>query len=65
MYRPPVCTYSSYGVETAAKNKVICQSNAIQEDFPEYVLLENLKADTVVNFIGIKVGDVNGTAVVD
>lgn len=36
-------------------------NNPFFEDFPEDIILESLSGDTVLNFVGIKIGDVNGT----
>lgn len=37
-------------------------ANPFQENFPESVILETLNSDTMIHFVGIKIGDVNGSA---
>ncbi|GJM32942.1 MAG: hypothetical protein DHS20C18_19430 [Saprospiraceae bacterium] len=37
-------------------------TNPFAEVFPEYVEISDLNADSTINFVGIKVGDVNGSA---
>ncbi len=38
-------------------------SNPFEEDFPEAVVINNLVGDTTVNFIGLKLGDLNNSAI--
>ncbi len=40
----------------------IDDANPYLDDFPEIISINNLSGDEIVNFIGIKIGDVNGTA---
>ncbi len=37
-------------------------ANPFEQNFPESVLIEELSSDTTVNFIGMKIGDVNNNA---
>ncbi len=37
-------------------------ANPLAEDFPEYVEVDELGADSTINFVAIKIGDVNGSA---
>ena len=43
-------------------NYIFQSSNPIQEDFPELVNVSELEGDMVMDFIAIKIGDVNGNA---
>lgn len=36
-------------------------ANPFAQNFPESVIIEELNRDTVINFIGMKIGDVNGS----
>ena len=38
-------------------------TNPFLEDYPEEVIIDNLVNDTTINFIGVKLGDINNSAV--